>query len=102
MPVKPCKPGEIRNPKGKPKGTLNRATILKRWLEVASKNGTVADDVGLALIAKALKGDVAAIKEAFDGAYGKIADKQEVKAEHEVTAKGLSATADFLSKLVSK
>ena len=28
----PAKPGEVRNPKGKPKGTRNRATILREVL----------------------------------------------------------------------
>ena len=31
------KKGVSGNPKGKPKGTLNRSTIAKKWLEVLSQ-----------------------------------------------------------------
>ena len=72
--IRPPKPGEVRNPKGKPPGTKNRSTILKKWIEVATKLknpvtgkdefGTVEDKVTLALIARALTGDVQAIKDA--------------------------------------
>ena len=34
--LRPPKEGEIRNPKGKPKGTLNRSTIVKNILGLAS------------------------------------------------------------------
>lgn len=30
--LKPAQPGEVRNPKGKPKGTLTAKTIIKKWL----------------------------------------------------------------------
>jgi len=76
----PPKKGEVRNPKGKPKGTLNRSTIAKRWLEVMqdSKNpisGEIeklsqADLMTLALIHKARKGDVSAYKQLMDSAFG--------------------------------
>lgn len=102
--LKPAKKGEIRNPKGKPVGTLNRSTILRKWLEAAGKmsGGTVADDMALALIAKALKGDVAAFKELYDGAFGKVVDKQESKVEVDASIRGLSETADFLSGVAAK
>jgi hypothetical protein len=35
----PAKPGEIRNPKGKPKGTRNRSTIAKELLTLMAKDG---------------------------------------------------------------
>lgn len=72
------KPGESGNPAGKPKGTLNRKTLLQKWTTVASANGTVEDDIALALIKQANKGDVAAIKEIFDGLHGKIVEKSEI------------------------
>lgn len=31
--LRPAQPGEIRNPKGKPKGTLSAKTIIKKWLK---------------------------------------------------------------------
>jgi hypothetical protein len=74
--------------KGHPKGLKNRSTILKKWIEITTKLknpvtgkdefGTVEDKVKLALITKALSGDVAAIKEIDDTLYGKIADKQDI------------------------
>ena len=63
--------GEVRNPKGKPKGTKNRSTLYREWLEMGSHEA----DVMKALITKAADGDVSAIKEIFDGAYGKLTDK---------------------------
>jgi hypothetical protein len=78
--IKPPKKGEIRNPKGKPVGTRNRATIVKHWLEAIkeAKNPItgeleqlpIADQMVLSLIGKALKGDVQAFKELFDSGYG--------------------------------
>lgn len=86
----PPKKGEIRNPKGKPKGTKNRSTILKRWVEVSVKIkdksnpllkeyiGTVEDEIILALISEARKGNIQAIKEIQDTLHGKIPDKSEL------------------------
>jgi len=87
--LRPVKKGQVLNPKGKPKGTRNRQTIARYWLEVlqSGKNPisgkteelSQADWVFLALLAKARKGDVPAIKELMDSGYGKIADKSDVK-----------------------
>jgi hypothetical protein len=72
------------------RGVPNRSTILKRWLNVrrvieADRNptgksirGTVEDEIMLALIDKALKGDVAAIREVLDTRYGKAKEHQDV------------------------
>lgn len=83
----PPKKGEIRNPKGKPKGTRNRTTIVREWLLVEQNfknplNGTMeilsqADIITLALISKARKGDVAAFKELMDSGFGKNKEVQE-------------------------
>ena len=66
----PPKPGEVRNPNGKPKGTKNRSTIARKWLEVMqdTKNPITGeleklsqeDLITLAMIHKARKGDVGA------------------------------------------
>ena len=95
--IRPPKPGEVRNPKGKPPGTKNRSTILNKWIEVATKLknpvtgkdefGTVEDKVTLALIERALKGDVQAIKEINDTLYGKLTDKTEIKSEGDIIIK---------------
>lgn len=84
--LKPYKKGQSGNPAGYPKGQKNRATILKKWIEVAVKfkdpiteeeiSGTVEDKISLSLINKALSGDVQAIKEINDTLYGKIPDTQ--------------------------
>lgn len=75
----PAKPGEVRNPNGRPKGSRNRSTIYREWLEFNSPSGEAnLDSVMRALILKASEGDVPAIKEIMDGAFGKIADKQEL------------------------
>ncbi|MDQ3903167.1 MAG: hypothetical protein M3247_05975, partial [Thermoproteota archaeon] len=72
------------------KGVPNRSTVLKRWLEVrrvidGDRNptgkpikGTVEDEIILALINKALQGDVAAIREILDTRYGKTKEQQDV------------------------
>lgn len=95
----PPKKGEVRNPKGKPKGTRNRKTIFKELLEqaaLASVNKrqaralsssdedvidlpqqTVADQVAASLLISAIGGDVAAARELMDSGFGKLTDKLE-------------------------
>ena len=79
----PFKKGVSGNPNGRPKGTLNRSTIAKRWLEVLSEeeveDGVVKwlsneEAMTLALIQKARKGDVNAYKALMDSAYGTAKD----------------------------
>jgi hypothetical protein len=75
--LKSWKKGQSGNPLGKPKGTRNRSTIVKAWLDANATDGesdTVADQLVRALIQKAAKGDVAAFRELFDSAFGKIKD----------------------------
>lgn len=67
----PWPKGTSGNPAGKPKGAKNRSTLYREWLEMGSHEA----DVMKALITKAADGDVSAIKEIFDGAYGKLTDK---------------------------
>lgn len=88
--------GEIRNPKGKPKGTLNRKTIFRRLLEQAAlehykksqgeifgaapeQPQTVADQIAAQVIIKAMGGDMSAIQMVMDSAYDKLVDKLDVK-----------------------
>lgn len=69
------------NRKGRPKGSRNRASVAKEWLEVAQniKNPITGeleqleqqDIMTLALIKKAREGDVSAYRELMDSAYGK-------------------------------
>jgi hypothetical protein len=86
--LKPLKKGDVLNPKGRGKGTLNRSTLLKKWLAVKAEitrpdtgkkeKMELFDAVTLALIDRALKGDVNAYKEIMDSLHGKIADKAEL------------------------
>lgn len=88
------KKGESGNPDGRPIGAKNRSTILKKWIEINAKLknpgtgkdeiGTVEDNVNLALITKALAGDVQAIKEINDTLYGKITEKQAIEQTGEI------------------
>jgi hypothetical protein len=78
------KPGETRNPNGRPKGARSRSTIVREWLDTKevmqnpitgkTQRMSQADVMTLALIKKARKGDVAAFRELFDSAYGKNPD----------------------------
>lgn len=81
------KPGQSGNPNGRPKGSKNRATIARKWLEVLdkAKNPVTGEDeqmsfedrMTLSLIRKSLKGDTQAYKALMDSAYG--APKQEIE-----------------------
>ena len=72
--------GESGNPNGRPKGSRNRSTIAKQWLEVnQSLNNPLTgeqetmsqeDLMTLALIKKAREGDVNAYKALMDSGYG--------------------------------
>lgn len=81
----PAKKGEVRNPKGKPKGTKNFKTIIEEFLTVETdamnpmsgklEKLSVGQQVVIALLAKAKKGDVPAIKELLDRIDGKAEQK---------------------------
>jgi hypothetical protein len=81
------KKGESGNPSGRPKGSLNRSTIAKKWLEVLSQeeleDGQVKwlsneEAMTLALIRKARNGDVNAYKALMDSAYGTAKDTVDI------------------------
>ena len=82
------KPGQSGNPNGRPKGSKNRSTLAKKWLEVkesitnpitGEKEELEQQDImTLALIKKARKGDVQAHKELMDSAYGKSLQQTDI------------------------
>lgn len=84
------KKGQSGNPKGRPKGSLNRSTIARRWLEAARKGKnpitgedemlTQEDVITLALVRKAMDGDVAAYKAIMDSGYGTAKDTIDINA----------------------
>lgn len=69
------------NPRGRPKGSLNTSTIIKRWLEATEKaknpltgkeeKMTQMDIITLAQLIKARKGDTTAFRELLDRTDGK-------------------------------
>jgi hypothetical protein len=91
--LKMIKKGEVKNPKGKAKGTKNRSTILAELLKlkVLDKNGKAAahpltgkgninfeELVDVALIKKAAAGNIDAIKEIKDTIHGKMTEVQQI------------------------
>ena len=76
----PFPPGNNANPNGRPKGSKNRSTIARKWLEVMqdTKNPITGeleklsqeDLITLAMIHKARKGDVGAYKQLMDSGFG--------------------------------
>lgn len=89
--IKPPKEGEVRNPNGRPKGSINAKTILKKFLscEKEGKNPftgeiesfTVAEILHLKQIERANNGDLASYKEIMDRLEGKTTAIIEQKSE---------------------
>lgn len=76
--LKPWEKGQSGNPEGRPKGSRNRSTIVREWLDANAtdgEKGKVADQLVRALIQTALKGNVQAFRELMDSAYGKVSEK---------------------------
>ena len=92
--------GESGNPNGRPKGSKNRSTIAKKWLEVnqslknplTGENETMSQEdlMTLALIKKARDGDVAAYKALMDSGYG--APLQQIDQSIEQSINGIEVT----------
>ena len=78
--LKPFKKGEVTNPNGRPKGSRNRSTIARQYLDLITKqkNGLTGEVqelsqeemITLAMLVKASKGDVNAYKAVMDSAFG--------------------------------
>lgn len=87
----PFPPGNNANPNGRPKGSKNRSTIARKWLEVMqdAKNPITGDLeklsqedlMTLAIIHKARKGDVNAYKQLMDSAFGMPTQQIDVTTE---------------------
>lgn len=87
------KKGQSGNPKGKPKGALNRATIARKWLEmgqtyinpITKKKETLTqeDIITLSQVRAARNGSTNAYKALMDSAHGM--PKQEVEQSIKVT-----------------
>ena len=83
------KKGEVRNPKGKPKGTLNAKTILKQLLDAQIDDDEIGptnkprkitgfEKLMRKLIRMGNEGDIKAIREILDRVEGKPIAKQEI------------------------
>lgn len=83
------KKGESGNPKGRPKGSKNRSTIAKKWLEVSQKKKNVLtgeleklsfeDLMTLAQIQKAIEDkDVQSYKALMDSAFGGVIQQNDM------------------------
>jgi hypothetical protein len=87
----PFPPGNNANHNGRPKGSKNRSTIARKWLEVMqeSKNPITGeleklsqeDLITLAMIHKARKGDVGAYKQLMDSGFGMPTQQIDVTTE---------------------
>lgn len=74
------KKGEVSNPNGRPKGSKNKSTVARKWLELCEETIneitgfeevlTQEDLMTLAMIKRARKGDVKAYKELMNSAFG--------------------------------
>lgn len=63
---------------GRPKGSLNRSTLFRQWMDMEVEGESNEKRIMRALMLKAQEGDVSAIKEALDSTFGKLTDKQEL------------------------
>lgn len=82
----PFKKGEKPPPGvGRPKGSLSRATLIRKFLLAQAPGGSdqfgikdgemlVVDQIVLKQVAKALNGDPQAYDRVMDGSFGKVAD----------------------------
>jgi len=83
--------GESGNPSGRPKGSKNRSTIARKWLETEIKSKhpisgeeitiTLEDQITLSIIKKASKGDVSAYRALQDSGYGTAKETIDFKSD---------------------
>jgi hypothetical protein len=107
--LKPPKKGEVRNPNGRPKGTPNIKTVLRKWLETEQKgknpftnkeeNMTQLDVIVLQQLVKARKGDTTAFNTLLDRYFGRAKQTLEVDVDHTTNGEPINESAIDLSKL---
>ena len=92
--LKPFRKGQSGNPEGRPEGVRNRSSVLKELLAtvcdftnpttLTKHSADLETQVMTALIARARRGDVRAIREILDTVYGKVTDKNELSGSVDV------------------
>jgi len=92
--LNPFKKGQSGNPAGRPKGSKNRSTIAKKWLETPEKfknpitgelEELTQEDIGtLALIKKMRQGDVRAYDSLMDSAHGKAIQTNDINLDRDL------------------
>jgi len=83
------KKGQSGNPAGRIKGSKNRSTTCKKWLDIqiTGRNPITGEEelisqedvITLAIIKKGSKGDVSAYRALMDSAYGTAIQSIEIK-----------------------
>ena len=87
------KPGQSGNPNGRPKGSPNRSTIAKKWLETKidlnnpitgeKQKLTLEEAITLAQIQEAQDGSTKAYNALMDSAHGKAPQSVDVTSQGE-------------------
>ena len=86
----PAQKGEVRNPNGRPKGIPNSKTRLLRLLQLVTKvrnpvtgedeEFTIAEQLDMKIIAKAMKSDLRAYQEILDRLEGRAKQTTDINA----------------------
>lgn len=81
------KEGEVRNPNGRPKGSLNMTTLIKQYLEQKDPktNKYIKDIVSEAFVKRAVAKSDVLMKELLDRTDGKVVQKNEIEGKINVT-----------------
>ena len=98
--LRPKKKGETGNPNGRPKGVQNRQTVIRDILHCffdgknpftkESGKYTVAQQMIFRQAINAIKdGDLKAVEFLFDGAYGKVTEKNEITLDADVKSESV-------------
>jgi len=92
--LKPCKPGETRNPRGRPKGQRNYITIYREALrKIGETKGMTPDEVEdqmeMSGLGKAIKGDFNFQKDVKDRIHGRPVQKEQHSGDILITIKRL-------------
>ena len=103
--LKPFGPGNCGNPNGRPKGSKNRSTIARKWLEInqslknpiTGENETMSQEdlMTLALIKKAREGDVMAYKALMDSGYGAPVQQIEQETKVDINSFNIKDVVEF-------